>query len=322
VIVPERKPRWLGLVFTYRGSALQRVKLRLLSVFLVACAVTVARDRFGLPHTTLSALPFTLVGFVLGVFLGFRTNTSYDRFWEGRRLWGQLVNESRTFARQAHVFLSNREPESATPADNGTQHSLVERQQQLVRRTVAFVHALRMHLRDGIDWAELGRHLPPAEIEALKAHRNVPIAILQTTGLQLRDAAHAGLLHAYHLPVLDQTLTAMTNIQGGCERIKQTPIPHSYTVLIHSIVALYCFGLPFGLVDTLHNWTPAVVLIVAYAFLGLDAVGDEIEDPFGSDVNDLPLRALSRNIEINLLQAIGEQDLPDPLRPDEHNVLS
>jgi putative membrane protein len=179
-----------------------------------------------------------------------------------------------------------------------------------------------MHLRDGVDWAELARHLPPDELEALKAHRNVPIAILQTTGLQLRDAAHAGLLHAYHLPVLDQTLSAMTNIQGGCERIKQTPIPHSYTVLIHSIVALYCFGLPFGLVDTLHNWTPAVVLIVAYAFLGLDAVGDEIEDPFGSDVNDLPLSALSRNIEINLLQAIGEQALPDPPSPDEHNVLS
>lgn len=318
MIVPERKPRWLGLVFTYRGSALQRVKLRLLAVFLVACVVTVARDRFGLPHTTLTALPFTLVGFALGIFLGFRTNTSYDRFWEGRRLWGQLVNESRTFARQAFVFLTPP-PSAGADADD---ESIERRRHELVRRTIAFVHALRMHLRDGIDWTELAQYLPAAEIEALKAHRNVPIAILQATGLRLRDAAQLGVIHTYHLPVLDQTLAAMTNIQGGCERIKQTPIPHSYTVLIHSIVALYCFGLPFGLVDTLHNWTPAVVLIVAYAFLGLDAVGDEIEDPFGTDVNDLPLSALSRNIEINLLQAMNEKDLPAPATPDAHGVLN
>lgn len=317
MIVPERKPRWLKLVLTYRGSALARIKLRLLTVFLVACAVTVANDRYHLIHTTLTPLPFTLIGFALGIFLGFRTNSSYDRFWEGRRLWGQLVNETRTFARQTLVYLAVAvEPSPATSEQAREYRTL------LVRRTIAFVHALRMHLRDGLEWNQLARYLPDGEIESLRTHRNVPFAILQNTATHLRAASQAGLIHTYHLPVLDQSLSDFTDIQGGCERIKQTPIPHSYTVLIHGIVALYCFGLPFGLVDTLHIWTPTVTLIVSYAFLGLDAVGDEIEDPFGSDVNDLPLSALCNTIEINLLQAIGEQNLPSVHTPDADGVLN
>jgi len=316
VIVPERKPRWLDVVFTYRGSALQRIKLRLLSVLAVACVVTAAHERLGFFQTSLTGVPFSLIGFALGIFLGFRTNTSYDRFWEGRRLWGQLVNETRSFSRQCLVYLASRE--QASP--QGDQVA-IDLRRDLVHRTIGFAHALRMHLRDAIDWDELGRHLPANDLEGLRAQRNLPLAILQGVAERLRGAHAAGIIDAFHLPVLDQNLSAMTDIQGGCERIKNTPIPHSYTVLIHSIVALYCFGLPFGLVDSIHNWTPVVVLFVAYAFLGLDAVGDEIEDPFGTDVNDLPLSALCRTIEINLLQSLGETELPDNPVPDQGSVL-
>src|SRR5690606_37389193 len=110
-------------------------------------------------------------------------------------------------------------------------------------------------------------------------------------------------------------------VQGGCERIKNTPIPWSYTVLMHSIVAVYCFALPFGLVQTTKLLTPIVVALIAYAFLGLDAVGDELEEPFGHDYNDLPLTALSRTIEVNLLQQLGETELPPLLTPDAERVL-
>ena len=108
---------------------------------------------------------------------------------------------------------------------------------------------------------------------------------------------------------------ALTDIQGACERIKGTPIPFSYTTLIHRITAVYCYALPFGLVDEVKVFTPFVCAIVAYAFFGLDVVGDEIEMPFGTDFNDLPLRAISRMIEVNLLQRLGEEDLPPLLKP-------
>ena len=104
-------------------------------------------------------------------------------------------------------------------------------------------------------------------------------------------------------------------MQGGCERIKNTPILFTYNVLIHRIVAGYCFAIPFGLVETLGVLTPVVVALIAYGFFGLDAIGDEVEQPFELDDNDLPLDAISRTIEINLLESIGEQDIPPPLQP-------
>jgi putative membrane protein len=115
--------------------------------------------------------------------------------------------------------------------------------------------------------------------------------------------------------VLERRLSNTTDIQGGCERIKGTPIPFAYSVLIHRIVALYCLLLPFGLVQTVGWLTPVVVALIAYAFFGLDEIGDEIEDPFSTQPQDLPLTALCRTIEVNLLQAIGEQEVPPFMEP-------
>jgi ion channel-forming bestrophin family protein len=309
VIVPEPRQGWLSLVMSYRGSTLSRIKGRLCAVTTFAIFVELMADAFHLLRSTITLAPFTLIGLALSIFLGFRNNTSYDRFWEGRRLWGALVNVSRSFARQCQLYIGKREA--------GAEPSVLAVQRELVHRTIAYVHALRMHLRDGIEWDALAAYLPAAEIEQLRKQHNVPYAILSGTSHWLRGAWAGGHIDSYHLPALDQSLNQFLDIQGGCERIKSTPIPHSYTVLMHGIVASYCFLLPFGLVDTLHMWTPLVVLIVSYAFLGLDAVGDEIENPFGADPNDLPLSAISTTIEVNLRQAIGDKDkdVPDLPQP-------
>ena len=124
-----------------------------------------------------------------------------------------------------------------------------------------------------------------------------------------------GWIHPLHVSVLEQSLNTLTDVQGGCERIKSSRIPFSYTTLTHRIVAFYCYGLPFGLVRDLGMLTPVVVLVVSYAFFGLDTIGDEIEQPFGTDDNDLPLDAMARLIEVNLRQRIGETDLPPLLTP-------
>ncbi len=139
--------------------------------------------------------------------------------------------------------------------------------------------------------------------------------------LKIKGAFDKGYVHPMHLPTLEQTLVALTDIHGACERIKSTPIPFSYTTLIHRIVAVYCYTLPFGLVNEVGFLTPVAALVLSYAFFGLDIVGDEIEQPFGYDPNDLPLTSISKMIEINLRQRLGESPLPAPIKPVDE-VLS
>lgn len=148
----------------------------------------------------------------------------------------------------------------------------------------------------------------------MKDERNVPLGLLHRLGMQMVDARRKHWIHPLHVPVIEASLTALTDIQGACERIKSTPQPYSYTVLMHRIVAVYCTLLPFGLADSIKWMTPIVVLFVSYSLFGLDAVGDEIEQPFGTDPNDLPLSSISRTIEINLLDRIGEE-APPPFKP-------
>ena len=157
--------------------------------------------------------------------------------------------------------------------------------------------------------------MPGEEIARLDEESNRPVAILQTLGSHFAKAAREGRVDSYHLGLLENTLTDLTDIQGGCERIKSTPIPFSYTVLMHRIVGLYCLLLPLGLIKYIGTATPFVVAFVSYAFFGLDAIGDEIEQPFGKDVNDLPLSTISRMIEVNLRQRLGDENLPEMLKP-------
>jgi ion channel-forming bestrophin family protein len=268
-------------------------------------------------------VPFTLISLALGVFLGFRNNTSYDRYWEGRKLWGRLVNDARSFARMTLTVLTCDANPHVAPEKRLAPAPLDDLKRDLVYRTIAYVHALRMHLRNELgDLTSLVGLLNERELEALHAQRNIPLAILQTLSQNIAQARRLGVLHARDTHLFENMLSDLCDVQGGCERIKNTPIPWSYTVLMHSIVAVYCFALPFGLINTTKLATPLVVVLIAYAFLGLDAVGDELEEPFGTDYNDLPLATLSRMVEVNLRQLLGEQDLPALLLPNEHRVLT
>lgn len=307
MLVPA-KVSWWRLVFKYKGSELPRTKYRIAGVVAVAIVVTILEKLHGW-HANLKPLPFTLIGVALGVFLGFRNNASYDRWWEGRKLWGAAVNTARTFARQILTLVGPRDSEGVDPA------ALAALRKELVYRVIAWAHALRLALRDDDAAADLRPFLPADEIEQLQLESNKPYAITQGTAERLREAWRRGWIDSLHLPVLEQSMTGLTDIQGGCERIKTTPIPFSYTTLIHRITAGYCYSLPFGIVADIGIYTPFAVILVSYAFFGLDVVGDEIEMPFGMDPNDLPLRAISRTIEINLRQRLGETDLPPMHRP-------
>lgn len=318
MIIPDGKMSWFRLLFQIRGSALPKIRGRLFAVFVVACTVTAASEYFGRVKTDLTPVPFSLISLALGVFLGFRNNTSYDRYWEGRRLWGRLVNNARSMARLTLTLIAP----DVTSVARATPEATRALQQALIYRVIAFAHALRLHLRNELsEPKDLVPFLTTEELGALKVQRNVPLYVAQRMSLLIAEARNLGVLRHRDVHLLENLVTDIVDVQGGCERIRATPIPWSYTVLMHSIVAAYCFALPFGLVSTTHLLTPVVVLLIAYAFLGLDAVGDELEQPFGHEDNDLPLNAISCTIEVNLRQLLGETDLPKLPEPDAQGIL-
>jgi len=253
------------------------------------------------------------MGLPLAIFLGFRNSACYDRYWEARKLWGELLLRSRNLARQVLHLVD-------WPAPLADARDLDDARVRLLLRAVAFSVSLKGLLRDRPDDG-LDNLLQPAEGQALAGARNRPAALMMNQGADLAQCRREGLLDGQRAVQIDATLSAMTAAAASCERIKHTPLPFSYTLLLHRTAYLYCFLLPFGLVDTLGPVTPLVVAIVAYTFFGLDALGDEIEEPFGTEANDLPLDAICRVIEIDMRQALGDAHPPPALEPVDYLLL-
>ncbi len=308
MIVRDR-PNGLKLFLLMRGSIMPRIFRVLAFNILLATVVTLTHGALFHTKVTLTAIPFSLIGLPLAIFLGFRNTAAYDRYWEARKLWGELVLRSRNLARQCLHLIG------APPAGQPDPRRV------MVLRAGAFCHALRLLLRNGGDPRELQALVTAEEWAAVAPSSNKPQALMMRMGADLAACRRAGLLGPNELVHIDATLSAMTSAAASCERIKNTPVPFSYTLLLHRTAYAYCFLLPFGLVDTLGFMTPVVVAIVAYTFFGLDALGDEIEEPFGLLPNDLPLEALCRHIEIHLREALGETDLPPPLQPVDYCLL-
>jgi ion channel-forming bestrophin family protein len=310
-MIVKEKLSWIRLLLRVRGSSFSETWPRIFSATAVAVVVSYIELHYGFQKYSLTTTPFMLIGVALGIFLGFRNNAAYDRFWEGRKLWGSLVNTSRSLARQAFSLLDTSEGSPDVTAFRQT----------FVRRNIAFVHALRHHLRDDDPLGEIQKFLPPADLEEVAKSRHRPLAILQQLGRDMAEARSRQWLSEVSVLAIDGQLVELSNILGACERIKNTPIPFTYTVLIHRLVAFYCLFLPFGIVDSAGMLTPVVTFLISHAFFGLDAIGDEIEEPFGTLPNNLPLATISRNIEINLLELLGETDLPEPLKPSGRLLL-
>lgn len=300
MIVRDR-PSGIKLFFVVRGSILKRIRATLVVNTLSAIAVTVVHGHFFTLKITLTTIPFTLIGLPLAIFLGFRNSAAYDRYWEGRKLWGELVLRCRSLSRQCQSFI---QPSADFPEQ---QLEAAAMHRRMVYRAIGFVHALRLQLRELKDFSELQRWVTPADWQRLQATTTPHDALMLEMGKDLGRCQRQGWIDACLVVSIDATLSAMTSAAAACERIKGTPVPFSYTLLLHRTAYLYCFLLPFGLVDTIGFMTPFVVTIVAYTFFGLDALGDEIEEPFGLEANDLPLDTLCRTIEINLLESLGDR---------------
>ncbi len=302
MIVRDR-PSALRLFFILRGSIFPRIKWHVLASILIAVAVTVAHGQLFHEKVTLTPIPFTLIGLALAIFLGFRNTASYERWWEGRRLWGELVIHTRALSRLMLHYAGDHKA------------NLVA-----VRRLIAFSYILMHHLRGTAD-QDSAAFLSADDNIVIANAANRPDALLRLVSADIARAAAHGRIDAMMIVELERTISALAQVQGGTERIRTTPLPFSYTLMLHRTAYLYCLSLPFGLVDTIGFMTPFVTGLISYTFFGLDALGDEIEEPFGLSPNDLPLAALCRRIEIDLLAALGETALPAPLLPQDFCLM-
>ncbi|GGC85807.1 bestrophin family protein [Undibacterium terreum] len=307
MIVRDR-PSGLRLFLSLRGSVLPRILPSLILNTVIATLVTLTHgDLFDL-KITLTTIPFSMIGLPLAIFLGFRNNAAYDRYWEARKLWGELVLRSRNLARQCQSLIKD-----ANPANAG--QGLDDVRVRMIYRAIAFSYALKDLLRNASPSPEIAVLLRESERKRLTGSSNAPHLMMLDMGQDLRICLDEGRIDPCLATTIDNTLSAMGGAAAACERIKSTPIPFSYTLLLHRTAYLYCFLLPFGLVDTIGFMTPFVVAIVAYTFFGLDALGDEIEEPFGSEANDLALDAICKSLEINLRESLAEQNVPAQLAP-------
>lgn len=307
MIVRDR-PSGFMLFLLLRGSVLPRILPTLAFNVLVATLVTFSHgDLFAL-KITLSPIPFSLIGLPLAIFLGFRNTAAYDRYWEARKLWGELVIRARSLARQCQSLIAGPQPVLASSG-------LHDVRVRMVYRAIAFAYALKQKLRPDATQADMKAWLLQSESQLLALASNKPNFLLSRMGADLRTCLEEKRIEPCLAVNIDESISAMTAAAAACERIKQTPIPFSYTLLLHRTAYLYCFLLPFGLVDSIGFMTPFVVGIVAYTFFGLDALGDEIEEPFGTEPNDLPLDAICRTIEIDLREALADEHVPTPLLP-------
>lgn len=298
MIVRER-PGLKDILFALRGSILPRIAGRLVTIAALSVgAVWLARWRPAV-FQPLSATPFTLIGIALSIFMSFRNNACYDRWWEGRKLWGQLVITSRSFARQTALLDA-------------------ETRRRLLYSLCGFAHGLNARLRGEADAPRIAAWSPARAWETLP---NATDAVLADIGRQCRQLADEGRISEIHYSVLEAQLTEIGHVQGGCERIAATPLPFAYSLLLHRTAHLFCLALPFAFAGSLGWWTLLPVLLVSYTFFGLDALSDELQDPFGREPNDLPLDAMTRLIERDLRAALGETELPPPLAPERFVLL-
>ena len=229
----------------------------------------------------------SLLGFVLSLLLVFRTNTAYDRWWEGRKLWGKLVNDTRNFAVKINTILGEDD---------------VKNREQICKYLKFFPHFLAKHLSQEStrlaldeDYSEIEKHLKhhaPTEIVYFLTHK-------------LHQLKKEGKISDIEMLYLDTQISGFLDVCGGCERIKNTPIPYSYSSFVKKFIILYVLALPVAYVINIGLFMVPLTVFVYYVLMSLEIIAEEIEDPFNNDENDIPMEAIAQNIEKNVHQIMG-----------------
>lgn len=297
---------FLGIV-QIQGSVIPGIWPRVVICGLFGLLISVLYDR-GYP-VAYSNIDKIVPSIVLGLLLVFRTNTAYDRFWEGRKIWGSIINTNRNLARQIWVFVKTQKG-----AD-------VSQKQQIMRLVPAFAFATKHHLRRQPPASALPDLLTPVQLQKLQAVQHPPLEIVFWMNDYLQQQHDRGNLGTYQMTEIVRLIDLQVNNLGSAERILKTPLPLAYTIHLRQLLMFYCLSLPIQWVSSLGFLTGWVTALVSFTLLGIEEIGLEIENPFGSDPNDLPLDAMCEGIQqyVEELMALNPQDLQlslgDPIAP-------
>lgn len=274
---------WFRLI-GLKGSVIPTILPRVAICVCFAIAVTVGHF-FGWKLS----ISFQVVpSIVIGLLLVFRTNTAYERFWEGRKAWGTLINTVRNLSRSIWIVIQEQET--------------TDRQEKIVvlRLLVAFAIATKLHLRSENLDPEIADLLPKGYYEKLQTMNNPPLEIAFWIGDYLQQQYEKDCINPYQLSAMLKLLDNMVDVLGICERILKTPIPLAYMIHLRQLIFLYCFTAPFELINSLGWITPFFVGVIAFTVFGIEEIGVEIENPFGHDANDLPLDQICRTMQVNI----------------------
>lgn len=270
---------WFELLFKFEGTVLPRVWVRL--VILTGLTVALLLVREFVPEADVVFRPFkplghTLIGVALGLLIVFRNNCSYDRYWEGRKLWGGIVNTSRNLVRGAAVYAGESK--------------------EFGQLVAGYALALKNHLRGSKDISEVEALVPRPMVEHAASTGNPPSILALYLSEWIRDRTTAGKIDSITAQSLEANVRTLLDNQGGCERILRTPIPFAYAVHIKHLLTLYLLTLPFVLIGEMSWVAIPTVAVIGFGLLGIEEAGVEIEDPFGDDPNDLPIEAICSTI--------------------------
>lgn len=298
-MVIRTRENWFRMLFVWKGSVLPKIASRLLVLLLFSILVHALHGILFSYKVSLNPSAFTLVGVALAIFLAFCNNAAYDRFWEGRKLWGALVIDTRSVVRQVTAYCSK------TGAED------------IALMVVCYAYCLKHQLRQSDATQDIDRFLPADRANRVKSAQFKPVWLLKEMAQQLQAEQNNNQIDSITKMGIDQNLDKLSGIVGGCERISNTPIPFAYHILLHRTVYIYCFLLPFGLVDSIGWMMPLIVTFVGYTFMALDAIVDEISEPFGIEQNDLALDSICNTVEKSLFELI-EKPVTTYEKPQNH----
>ncbi|KVG24131.1 bestrophin family protein [Burkholderia ubonensis] len=306
-MIVRPRQNWLQMLFVWNGSVLQSIIPQLVFMAIVSTLAVFTNGRIFGEKIPLNTAPFTLFGLALAIFLAFRNNASFERFKEARHLWGDVLIASRTLTSQMRRYLPD--------------HVDVAERNQTIDLLMAFVYALKHQLRHTDPADDLTRILGRARTDALSGKVYKPVALLDeirgNLARMLARAPDAGTTRW----MVDEQINRLGNAVGGCERIASTPIPFAYSVLLHRTVYAYCVLLPFGLVDSTEFFTPLICVFIAYTLIALEAIANEVAEPFSTAPNALALDAMARTIERSVLELCGAE-LPKEVAPTDAYQLT